>query len=98
MQTASSRTVIDLRGILPRQRHPLVFTTFASLKPGEAIELVNDHYPGPLQHQFELEAQGQFGWSWLEEGPDVWRVAIERKAAGKPGSGACGCACSCSGA
>ena len=31
---------IDVRTIPPRERHPLIFSTFAELKPGHAVLLV----------------------------------------------------------
>ena len=40
--------------------------------------LVNDHDPFPLRYQFEAERPGQFGWDYLEQGPQVWRVRISR--------------------
>ncbi len=41
---------IDVRSIPGPQRHPLIFHTFDALAPGEALELVNDHDPFPLQN------------------------------------------------
>jgi uncharacterized protein (DUF2249 family) len=75
-----SETVIDVRQILPRMRHSLIFTTFAQLQPGEAFRLVNDHDPVPLLYQFNVRHPGEFGWDYEEEGPDVWRVRISRAA------------------
>jgi len=71
-------TTIDVRTIAPRDRHPLIFNTFANLDKGGAFELVNDHDPVPLKYQFEAEYTGQFAWEYLENGPDVWRVNIAR--------------------
>ena len=71
-------TVIDVRSIPPRERHPLIFSTFDSLPAGGAFELVNDHEPRPLHYQFQHERDGQFQWEYLEEGPEVWRVRISR--------------------
>lgn len=67
---------IDVRTIAPRDRHPLLFRTFDALAAGEAYELVNDHDPKPLYYQFMAERPGQLDWTYLEEGPDVWRVRI----------------------
>ena len=72
---------IDVRTIVPRDRHPLIFKTFDELKPGESFELVNDHAPKPLHYQFMHERPDQFEWEYLEEGPEVWRVRISRTAA-----------------
>lgn len=67
---------LDVRTITPRERHPKIFNLFDGLKPGEAFELVNDHDPKPLFYQFNAERPGQFGWDYLEQGPEVWRVRI----------------------
>jgi len=77
----SDQRTLDVRVIPPREKHPTIFQTFAELKPGEAFVLVNDHDPMPLRYQFEYEHKGKFGWSYLEQGPAVWRVEISRTAA-----------------
>ena len=46
---------IDVRNIVPRDRHPLIFQTFDALADGEGFELVNDHDPKPLRYQFMHE-------------------------------------------
>ncbi len=76
-----TKSVIDVRTIVPRERHPLIFRTFGSLEPGEAFELVNDHDPKPLYYQFQAELGAPFDWQYLEQGPEVWRVRIGRPAA-----------------
>lgn len=83
-------TRIDLRQIPPPARHVLIFNTFETLLPGQALELVNDHDPRPLNAQFGLRAPGQFSWNYLENGPAVWRVQIGKIAnAVKVTSGSC---------
>ena len=74
MNQTSAR--IDVRTIAPRDRHPLIFSTFGQLTPGEAMELVNDHDPVPLRFQFEDRLPGRFDWAYLESGPELWRVRI----------------------
>lgn len=74
--SASSAPSIDLRQIPPQQRHSLIFSGFEALLPGQTLELVNDHDPQPLNAQFELRVPGMFSWSYLEKGPQVWRVQI----------------------
>ena len=86
-------TKVDVRDSRPRDRHPLIFSTFRSLAAGEAMELVNDHDPKPLYYQFQAELPGQFAWDYLEQGPDVWRVRhhqARRTAQRRPCCGACG--------
>lgn len=67
---------VDVRTIVPRERHPLIFNTFDALQPGEAFLLVNDHDPKPLYYQFSAERQGQFSWEYLERGPETWQVRV----------------------
>ena len=76
-------TRIDVRTIAPRDRHPLIFSTFSGLAAGQALELVNDHDPRPLYYQFQAELPGAFTWTTLAQGPQIWRVAISRNAGGE---------------
>lgn len=76
----TERTTIDVRTIIPRERHPLLFKTFDELVAGESFELVNDHDPKPLYYQFMAERPGQLGWEYLEEGPETWRVVLTKQA------------------
>ena len=84
-------TRIDVRTIAPRDRHPLIFSTFSGLAAGQALELVNDHDPRPLYYQFNAQMPGQFTWDYLENGPDLWRVAITRTQDGPTADGAGSC-------
>lgn len=78
MTTATAEPVVDVRRIVPRERHPMIFDAFHRLAPNEAFLLVNDHDPKPLYYQFEAEHEGQFTWDYLEQGPEAWRVRIGR--------------------
>ena len=71
---------IDVRKIIPRERHPLIFETFHGLSAGESFLLVNDHDPKPLYYQFQAELREPFQWDYLEQGPHVWKVRIGRPA------------------
>jgi len=68
--------VIDVREIPPRERHPLIFSTWEALAPGAVFEIVNDHDPKPLYYQFQAEHPGEVTWEYLESGPEVWHVQI----------------------
>ena len=80
MTTQTAETTIDVRTIIPRERHPLIFDAFNKLPADEAFLLVNDHDPKPLYYQFDAEYTGKFTWDYLEEGPEVWRVRIGKPA------------------
>lgn len=73
------KTTLDVRTIIPRERHPLIFRTFDELAPGEAFLLVNDHDPKPLRYQFQAEREGRFEWRYLEQGPETWRVEVSKQ-------------------
>ncbi len=86
----SFATTIDVREIPPFQRHPMIFGRFDELRPGEALQLVNDHDPRPLYYQFQAMNNGQFTWDYLESGPELWRVRIGKlKAAPAAGGSSC---------
>lgn len=70
---------VDARLYEPKDKHPVIFKTFDELNAGEKMELINDHDPRPLQYQFMMERPEQFEWEYLEQGPEVWRVAIGKK-------------------
>lgn len=67
---------VDARLYEPKDKHPVIMKAFNNLKPGEKMELVNDHDPKPLHYMFLAEMPDQFSWAYLEQGPEVWRVAI----------------------
>ncbi len=72
---------LDVRTLIPAERHRLIFETWHHLQPGKSFVLVNDHDPKPLYYQFDAEHPGQFTWDYLESGPATWRVRIGRKSA-----------------
>ncbi len=84
--TASAQ--LDIRALPPKDRHPRILETFASLGEGSDFVLTSDHDPRPLLYQFQAEQAGKFDWSPLEEGPEVWRIRIHRRTRGSaPGRG-----------
>lgn len=78
MSNATIKTTVDVRTVPPPQRHPMIFSTFNQLAPGEAMMLVNDHDPKPLFYQFQAELGDIFTWVYIKQGPEVWQVRIGR--------------------
>jgi uncharacterized protein (DUF2249 family) len=76
----SATNVIDVRSLVPAQRHAKIFQLVDQLAPGSSFVLVNDHDPKPLYYQLEAEYPKQFSWTYVESGPAVWRVEIGRLA------------------
>lgn len=69
---------LDIRPIIPREKHPTIFATFEALNNGEAFQLINDHDPKPLYYEMEAERKSTFEWEYVEQGPEVWRVNIKK--------------------
>jgi len=78
--TQSHVEIVDVRSLVPAQRHAKIFNLVDALKPGTSFILVNDHDPRPLYYQLEAEHPRQFSWLYIQQGPAVWRVEIGRLA------------------
>ena len=74
----SAERVVKVAEIDPRYRHMIIFQLFEHLAPGNSLQLVVDHDPKPLQFQLEARHGSRCDWSYLEEGPDVWRVRLRQ--------------------
>jgi uncharacterized protein (DUF2249 family) len=79
-EVSADAAVVDVRNLVPAQRHAKIFQLVNELAPGTSFVLVNDHDPKPLYYQLEAEYPGQFSWSYVESGPTVWRVEIGKLA------------------
>ncbi len=75
----ASNSEVDVRTLVPAQRHRKIFELVNQLAVGGSFVLVNDHDPKPLYYQLEAEYPRQFSWDYLERGPEVWRVQIGRQ-------------------
>jgi uncharacterized protein (DUF2249 family) len=69
---------LDVRDLIPRQRHERIFSELALLERGHRVRLINDHDPKPLHYQLMAENPGEFDWDEEEMGPERWVVAITR--------------------
>jgi|SRR3989338_3165807 len=69
---------LDLRNMLPFERHSKIFEMWNSLEEGETLKIINDHEPKPLYYQFEAEHKGQFEWNYEKQGPEDWIFTIKK--------------------
>lgn len=76
----TAERVVDVRDISPSVRHEVIAQLFRNLPPGGGLEVVNDHDPKRLRFEFEARFGDRFVWTYLEDGPDRWRVRISRPA------------------
>jgi uncharacterized protein (DUF2249 family) len=72
-------TELDVRVIPPRDKHPAIFRALDDLTTGQSLLLLNDHDPRPLRYQLDAERPDTFDWEYEAEGPEEWRVRINRR-------------------
>ncbi len=70
--------VIDVREISPRIRHTVIFQLFEHLDAVSSLQLIADHDPRPLRLQLEATHGNRCRWTYLEQGPELWRVRLRR--------------------
>ena len=68
--------VLDVRPIPHAIRHASVLGAFAAIPVGGSLVLVAPHNPVPLLNQ--LAERSPIGVEYLVEGPDEWRLRINR--------------------
>jgi len=69
---------LDVRDVPHAQRHALVLSTVDALPPGQAVVLVASHAPRPVLAEIDDRFGGQIQAQWLQSGPDVWQIRLER--------------------
>src|SRR5262245_35096992 len=74
-------TRLDVRDVPHSQRHALVLSTVEALPPGYAVVLVAGHAPRPVLAEIGDRFGEQVQAEWLQAGPDVWQIRLERVAA-----------------
>lgn len=76
-----SQQCLDVRDLPKSAKHPRIFELFDSLLPAQSFVLINNHEPKHLRAEFDVDHHGEFGWRYLERGPDRWQIEITRLAA-----------------
>jgi uncharacterized protein (DUF2249 family) len=72
---------LDARAVPHAIRHATIFGALDAVRPGAGLVLVAPHDPLPLLAQVEQRAPGVFEVSYLERGPQAWRIAFVRRTA-----------------
>jgi uncharacterized protein (DUF2249 family) len=70
--------VLDVRDLSPANRHEIVLARVASLAYGRSLVLLSDHEPKPLREWLEDLLPGDYEWSYMAKGPELWRVRVRR--------------------
>jgi uncharacterized protein (DUF2249 family) len=69
--------VIDVREVNPRIRHTVIIQLFEKLDDLSALQIIADHDPRLLRFQLEAKHGNCCQWTYLEQGPDLWRVRLQ---------------------
>jgi uncharacterized protein (DUF2249 family) len=70
---------LDARAVPHAIRHATIFGALDAVPPGHGLVLVAPHDPVPLLAQVEERAPGAFAVSYLERGPEAWRLRFVRR-------------------
>lgn len=69
---------LDVQTIPHAVRHSAIFGVLDGLRPGFAVVLSATHDPVPLLTQLTERSPGQFDVSYLDNGPERWRLMMRR--------------------
>lgn len=70
--------VLDTRQIPHAIRHATIFGALGAIAPGFSLDLLANHNPLPLLAQLEQKNPGEFTVTYVEDGPELWRVRFAR--------------------
>lgn len=69
---------IDVQTIPHAVRHAALFGAIESLRPGAGLILSATHDPVPLLRQLHERHGEDFRATYLDEGPERWRILVRR--------------------
>ena len=69
---------LDARAIPHAIRHATIFGALGAIKPGGAMVLVAPHDPLPLLAQLAAREGDAVEVSYLQRGPEAWRMRLHR--------------------
>lgn len=70
---------LDARTVPHAIRHATIFGALDAVRPGAGLVLLAPHDPLPLLAQLERRSPGVFAVSYLERGPQTWRLRFLRR-------------------
>ncbi len=72
---------IDVRPVAPRDRMETILDAYRELAPGGTLHMTFDHDPSCMYYTLQAtEPEGSFAFDRLEDGPEVWRVDVRKRA------------------
>ena len=84
MTHATTGLLMDIRGVTPAQRRPLLFAVvdkMLALECDDCIVVICDHEPAGLGYQLDLrrETKGRFTFSYDQRTDGAWVGLIRKK-------------------
>jgi uncharacterized protein (DUF2249 family) len=70
---------LDLDVLPPEFAHRAALERFSRLRPGERLRVRSGRELESLWNVLACGRPGEFGWAYLQEGPDQWRVEVTRR-------------------
>ena len=77
--TPTSEPELDARTVPHKIRHATIFRALDDVLSGAGLVLIAPHDPLPLLAQVEQRMPGAFEVSYLERGPEAWRLRFVRR-------------------
>lgn len=75
----SSHVMLDVRPVEPKDRFEAIMGAYEGLPAGATLELLVDHDPRCMYYTLEAtRGADAFTFEYLEDGPELWRVAVSR--------------------
>lgn len=70
---------LDVRPVEPRDRFERIMSAYEGLAPDQALELTVDHDPKCMYYTLRATRGDEaFGFEYLEDGPETWRVRVTK--------------------
>jgi uncharacterized protein (DUF2249 family) len=84
VSVASTGLVMDIRGLTPALRRPMVFTVIEKMldiEASDSLVVISDHEPAGLGYQIELrkETKGHFEFFYDQRLDGAWVALIRRR-------------------
>lgn len=74
-------TDLDVQAVAPKDRYDMIIRAYEALEPGGTLHLTVDHDPTCMYYTLKAtRGDDAFRFEYLEQGPEVWRVRVEKRA------------------
>ncbi|WIV13396.1 DUF2249 domain-containing protein [Proteiniborus sp. MB09-C3] len=70
---------VDLSNSEHNDKHKAIFDAFDTLDLGEKMLLIDSTDPTHLFNKLDEERETKLDWRYVEEGPDLWKVSVEKR-------------------